>query len=102
MGSDFKAITNTDQVQVQEALHRLDMQTPSLVNAGWRAAQGLFKDRISEVDNRAQALSIAYDLALKAGTMSVASEELAKEKSEAMKNPEAALLEEINGFSQAR
>jgi hypothetical protein len=47
-----------------------------------------------------KALRMAYDLALKTAKMSVASEELAKEKSEATKNPEAALLEETNGFPQ--
>lgn len=49
-----------------------------------------------------KALSGAYDLALKATTTSVASEELVKEKSEALKDPDAALLEEINGFSQKK
>ena len=56
MGRDFKTITNTDQVPVQEALHGLDMHTPSLVNSGWYEAQKLFNDRMSEVDSRAQAL----------------------------------------------
>jgi hypothetical protein len=56
MGRDFKTITNTDQVPVQEALHGLDMHTPSLVNSGWYEAQKLFKGRMSDVDSRAQAL----------------------------------------------
>jgi hypothetical protein len=56
MGRDFKAITNTDQVPIQEAFQRLDMHTPSLVNSGWYEAQELFKDRMSEVDSEAQAL----------------------------------------------
>jgi hypothetical protein len=56
MGRDFKTITNTDQVPVQQAIQRLDMYTPSLVNGGWHEAQTLFKDRISEVDRRAQSL----------------------------------------------
>lgn len=56
VGRDFKTITNTDQVPIQEALRRLDMQTPSLVNSGWSEAQKLFKGRMSEVDSRTQAL----------------------------------------------
>jgi hypothetical protein len=56
MDRDFKAITNTDQVPVQQAIQRLDMNTPSLVNSGWYEAQTFFKDRMSEVDSRAQSL----------------------------------------------
>jgi HEAT repeat protein len=56
MGHDFKTITNTDQVSVLEALPKLDMRTPSLVNSGWHEAEKLFKDRMSEVDSRAQTL----------------------------------------------
>jgi hypothetical protein len=56
MGRDFKAITNTDQAQVQQAIQRLDMSTPSLVNGGWHEAQALFGDRMPEIDSRAQSL----------------------------------------------
>jgi hypothetical protein len=56
VGREFKTITNTDQVPIHEALHGLDMQTPSLVNGGWSEAQELFKDRTSEVDSRTQEL----------------------------------------------
>jgi len=56
MDRDFKAITNTDQVPVQQAIQRLDMSTPSLVNGGWHEAQTLFGDRIPEIDSRAQSL----------------------------------------------
>jgi len=56
MGRDFKTITNTDQISVQQAIQQLDMNTPSLVNGGWHEAQTLFKDRMSEVDSRAQSL----------------------------------------------
>jgi hypothetical protein len=56
MGRDFKSITNTDQVPIQEALHGLDMRTPSLVNSGWTEAQEIFKDRMPEIDSRAQTL----------------------------------------------
>lgn len=49
----------------------------------------------------AKALSVAYDLALKKANTGVASKDLAKEKAEALKNPEAALAEEIEGFSKA-
>jgi HEAT repeat protein len=56
MGQDFKTITNTDQVSVLEAILKLDMRTPSLVNSGWYEAEKLFKDRMSEVDSRAQTL----------------------------------------------
>ncbi len=46
-----------------------------------------------------KALAVAYEIALKTAKASVASEELAKEKSGALKNPGAALEQEINGFS---
>jgi len=55
MGQDFKTITNTDQVPVQEALQKL-VHTPSLVNSGWYEAQKLFKDRNSEVDSEPKRL----------------------------------------------
>jgi hypothetical protein len=56
MGRDFKAITNTDEIPVQEAIQQLDMSTPSLVNSGWHDAQALFADRMNEIDSRAQSL----------------------------------------------
>jgi len=56
MGRDFKTITNTDQVQVHQAVQRLDMSTPSLVNGGWPEAQALFGDRMQEIDGRARSL----------------------------------------------
>jgi len=56
MGQGFKTITNTDQAPVLEALLKLGMHTPSLVNGGWYEAEKLFRDRMSEVDSRAQKL----------------------------------------------
>ena len=56
MGRDFKAITNTDEIPVQQAIQQLDMSTPSLVNSGWHDAQALFGDRMQEIDSRAQSL----------------------------------------------
>jgi len=56
MGRDFKAITNTDEIPVQQAIQQLDMSTPSLVNSGWHDAQALFGDRMNEIDSRAQSL----------------------------------------------
>jgi hypothetical protein len=56
IGRDFKAITNTDEIPVQEAIQQLDMSTPSLVNSGWYDAQALFGDRMNEIDSRAQSL----------------------------------------------
>ena len=46
-----------------------------------------------------KALDIAYELAMKTAKANIGSEELAKEKSEALKNPGAALAQELNGFS---
>jgi hypothetical protein len=60
MGREFKTITNTDQVSVQEALQGLDMHTPSLVNGGWYEARAVFKDRMTEVDGRAQGLTTHF------------------------------------------
>ena len=48
------------------------------------------------------ALAVAYETALKTANERVVSEELAKEKSEALKNPGAALTQEINGFSETQ
>jgi hypothetical protein len=47
-----------------------------------------------------EALITAYGLALKTAKSRVSSDELAKEKSEAIKNPKGALLQEIDGFQQ--
>jgi hypothetical protein len=47
-----------------------------------------------------ETLTTAYTLALKAATPSLDSEDLKKETAEAIKNPKAALLQEIDGFSQ--
>jgi retinol-binding protein 3 len=47
-----------------------------------------------------ETLTAAYTLALKAAVPSLDSDELKKEKAAASKNPKAALLQEIEGFSQ--
>jgi len=60
VGQDFKTITNTDQAPVQEALQRLSMSTPSLVNGGWHLAEIVFKDRLPQVDSQTQALVSRY------------------------------------------
>jgi hypothetical protein len=52
LGSDYKTITNTEDVSIQRALQRLGMNTPSLVNSGWDQSQIIFKDHLSEVDKK--------------------------------------------------
>jgi len=47
------------------------------------------------------ALPTAYSLALKAGTPNAESDDLRKEKSGALNNPKAALLQEIEGFPKS-
>jgi hypothetical protein len=47
-----------------------------------------------------ETLTTAYTLALKAATASLDSDELKKEKAEAIQNPKAALLQEIDGFAR--
>ena len=49
---------------------------------------------------QAAALLTAYSLALKGATSSVGSDELTKERVSAMKDPQDALLQEVNGFPQ--
>lgn len=55
--NDFKLITNSDDVQLHEALQtRLRMQTPSLTNGGAGPALALFKDRSAAVNAETQGL----------------------------------------------
>ena len=49
---------------------------------------------------QAAALLTAYSLALKGATSSAGSDELTKERASAMKDPQDALLQEVNGFPQ--
>ncbi len=56
MDADFKTITSTEEVSVHSLLQQLGMNTPSLVNGGWKQAQTIFKDRLPEVDKQAQQL----------------------------------------------
>lgn len=51
---------------------------------------------------REKALLIAYTAALAKSKSNVVSDELTKEKLQALKDPEAALSEELNGFSQLK
>ena len=48
----------------------------------------------------AETLITGYTLALKAARPSLDSDDLRKEKAEAIQNPKAALLQEIDGFSR--
>src|SRR3984885_7224135 len=50
----------------------------------------------------ADALLAAYTLALKTGKLTIDSDELSKEKADALDDPKAALLQEIDGFPQSR
>jgi C-terminal processing protease CtpA/Prc len=50
----------------------------------------------------ADALIAAYTLALKAGKLNIDSDELSKEKTDALDDPKAALLQEIDGFPKSR
>jgi hypothetical protein len=52
----YKTITDSDDVPVHEALQRLGMSTPSLVNGGWAQAQTVFKGQLAEVDEQTQLL----------------------------------------------
>jgi hypothetical protein len=49
----------------------------------------------------ADALFTAYALALRAGTLKVDSDELSKEKADALNDPKAALLQEVDGFPKS-
>jgi len=48
------------------------------------------------------ALVAAYTLALKAGKLNIDSDELSKEKTDAINDPKAALLQEIDAFPKPR
>jgi retinol-binding protein 3 len=50
----------------------------------------------------ADALLAAYTLALKTGKLNIESDELSKEKTDALNDPKAALLQEIDGFPKSR
>jgi len=56
LGSNYKTVTDTDSVPVYEAIERLGMSTPSLVNSGWGTAQEIYKDRLPEVAEQAKLL----------------------------------------------
>ncbi|MGD0228527.1 MAG: HEAT repeat domain-containing protein [Terriglobia bacterium] len=56
LGSNYKTVTNTDSVPIYEAIERLGMSTPSLVNSGWGTAQEIYKDRLPEVAEQAKLL----------------------------------------------
>ncbi|MGA2811326.1 MAG: S41 family peptidase [Candidatus Acidiferrum sp.] len=49
----------------------------------------------------ADALFTAYALALRAGTLKVDSDELSKEKADALNDPKSALLQEVDGFPKS-
>jgi HEAT repeat protein len=56
LGSDYKTVTDTDSVPIYEAIERLGMSTPSLVNSGWDTAQELYKNRLPEVAEQVKLL----------------------------------------------
>jgi hypothetical protein len=56
LGASYKAITNTLDVGVHQALQKMPALTPSLVNGGAFYARTLFKDRIDELDRQTQEL----------------------------------------------
>jgi PBS lyase HEAT-like repeat len=56
MDEKYKAITLSDETAVHEAVHAIGMNTPSLVNSGWRSGQLLFGARLEEIDRQTQGL----------------------------------------------
>jgi hypothetical protein len=60
LGSDYKTVTDTESVPVYEAIGRLGMSTPSLINGGWKTAQEVYKDRLPEVAEQAELLMTRF------------------------------------------
>ena len=60
LGSDYKTVTATDSVPIYEAIERLGMSTPSLVNSGWGTAQEIYKNRLPEVAEQAKLLMTRF------------------------------------------
>ena len=56
LGEKYKAITQSEDVAIQNAVANLGMRTPSLVNGAWLEAETIFKGRFDEADRTAHKL----------------------------------------------
>jgi hypothetical protein len=59
LGRGYKSLT-MGPVAIQEAVRKLGMQTPSLVNSGWGEAERIWGTRWSLADDKARALIAAH------------------------------------------